>query len=233
MDTLLPSHTARAARRTRKPVFRGELALCMIVVLNSFAVDLMLVSGFGISSISSVPYLLSRVLPSLSLGTWTYLFQTVLVAVLMLLRKKFVPSYLLSFVVGVAFGKMLDLQLLWMAYLPLTAPLRILYFAISFAALSLGLALSNHCKLPIIPTDLFPRELAEVLGKPYQGIKTLFDLACLTVTVILCLVFFHGIIGVGVGTVLCALTLGKAVSHVGGGLADRFRFVSFLAPART
>ena len=36
-------------------VFRGEFALCIIAVLNSFAVYLMLYSGAGISSISSVP----------------------------------------------------------------------------------------------------------------------------------------------------------------------------------
>ena len=65
-------------------VFRGELALCIIAVLNSFAVYLMLYSGAGISSISSVPYIISEVLPVLSLGTWTYLFQTSLVAVVML-----------------------------------------------------------------------------------------------------------------------------------------------------
>lgn len=93
-------------------VFRGEFALCINAVLNSFAVYLMLYSGAGISSISSVPYIISEVLPVLSLGTWTYLFQTSLVAVLMLLRRKFVPSYLLAFLVGFAFGEMMDVHAL-------------------------------------------------------------------------------------------------------------------------
>lgn len=53
-------------------IFRGEQALCIIAVLNSFAVYLMLYSGAGISSISSVPYVISEVLPIWSLGTWTY-----------------------------------------------------------------------------------------------------------------------------------------------------------------
>ena len=157
-------------------VFRGELALCIIAVLNSFAVYLMLYSGAGISSISSVPYIISEVLPVLSLGTWTYLFQTSLVAVLMLLRRKFVPSYLLAFLVGFAFGEMMDVHALWIDKLPLTPVLRVVYFLISFAALTLGIALSNHCKLPIIPTDLFPRELAVILNKPYKTVKTRFDL---------------------------------------------------------
>ena len=218
-----------------KPVFRGELALVIIAVLNSFAVDLMLFSGFGISSISSVPYVIAKVLPDLSLGTWTYLFQTALVAVLMLLRRKFVPSYLLSFVVGVAFGKMMDVHMLWISRLPVSPPLSVLYLAVSFLALSLGIGLSNHCRLPIIPTDLFPRELAVILERPYRAVKTAFDLSCLTLTVLLSLLFLHGLAGIGIGTVLCALTMGRSVSAAGKVLTDRFTFTSFLdrsQPAR-
>lgn len=211
-------------------VFRGEFALCIIAVLNSFAVYLMLYSGAGISSISSVPYIISEVLPVLSLGTWTYLFQTSLVAVLMLLRRKFVPSYLLAFLVGFAFGEMMDIHALWIDKLPLTPVLRVVYFLISFAALTLGIALSNHCKLPIIPTDLFPRELAVILNKPYKTVKTRFDLGCLTVTVVLSLLFLHGIRGIGIGTVFCALVMGWCIFWVGERLTRHFVFVSFLAP---
>ena len=56
---------------TRKP-FRGELALAVAVVINSFSVVLMLYSGAGISTISGVPYAFSEVLTFFSLGTWTY-----------------------------------------------------------------------------------------------------------------------------------------------------------------
>ena len=37
-------------------IFRGELALALAVIINSFGVVLMLHSGAGISAISSVPY---------------------------------------------------------------------------------------------------------------------------------------------------------------------------------
>ena len=90
------------------PVFRGELALLLAVAINSFGVVLMLFSGTGISAISSVPYAFSCVFPAVTLGTWTYIFQGLLVLALMILRKKFVPQYLFSFVVGFVFGELLD-----------------------------------------------------------------------------------------------------------------------------
>ena len=72
---------------------RGEAALIFAVIINSLGVLLMLQSGSGISAISSVPYAFNLVFPKLTLGTWTYLFQGTL-ALLMILRKKFVTSYL-------------------------------------------------------------------------------------------------------------------------------------------
>ena len=86
---------------------RGELALLVAVLINSFGVVLMLHSGAGISAISSVPFAFSEVFTRISLGTWTYLFQGVLVLSLMILRKRFVPQYLFSFVVGFVFGELL------------------------------------------------------------------------------------------------------------------------------
>lgn len=96
-----------------KKLFRGEAALGAAVIINSLGVVLMLYSGAGISAISSVPYAFSEVLPALTLGTWTYIFQGLLVFTLMIMRKKFVPSYLFSFIVGFVFGKLLDLHEMW------------------------------------------------------------------------------------------------------------------------
>ena len=95
---------------SNKLAVRGELALIAMVIMNSAGVLLMLHSGSGISAISSVPYGFQQVFPQLTLGTWTYMFQGLLVLVLMLLRRKFMPSYLFSFVVGFVFGKLMDLE---------------------------------------------------------------------------------------------------------------------------
>lgn len=102
----------------KRTVFRGELALFITVMINSFGVVLMLYSGAGISAISSVPFAFSEVAPVISLGTWTYIFQAALILSLMIMRKKFVPAYLFSFVVGFAFSELLDLHEAWIDILP-------------------------------------------------------------------------------------------------------------------
>ena len=204
-------------------IISGELALVLVVVMNSFGVVLMLYSGSGISAISGVPYAFSEVIKNISLGTFTYIFQTLLVLVLMILRKKFVWEYLFSFVVGFCFGKFVDIHAAWINHLPLTITSRIIYFIISYFILAFGIALSNRCGLPIIPTDLFPRELSDIIKIPYA--KITFDVTCLLTTAILTFVFLGHIKGLGIGTVLAAFTMGKSISFIGKLLDKKIEFI--------
>ena len=216
------------AVKHEKHLWRGEGALALAVCINSLGVVLMLYSGSGISAISSVPYAFSEVLPRLSLGTWTYLFQGALVLSLMVLRRRFVPSYLFSFVVGFVFGELLDLHELWVNLLPQGLGWRVAYFVVSYLLISFGIALSNRCGLPIIPTDLFPRELVQITGAGYPKIKISFDLICLAATAGMTFLFLGHLDGLGVGTVLAAFTMGKAVGLMGTWLDERVCFVCVL-----
>lgn len=202
----------------------GELTLIISVMINSFGVVLMLYSGAGISAISSVPYAFSRVFQHVTLGTWTYIFQGTLVLSLMILRKRFVPQYLFSFVVGFTFGELLDVHELWIGILPYTIPWRIVYFAASYVLLCIGIALANRCGLPITPTDLFPRELSQIISVDYSKIKITFDVTCLIVTAVLTGYFLRHIEGLGIGTVLAAFTMGKGIGIIGSLIDKKYRF---------
>lgn len=190
------------------------------MIINSFGVVLMLYSGAGISAISSVPFAFSKVLPVLLLGTWTYIFQGLLVLSLMIMRKRFVPSYLISFVVGFVFGKLLDVHELWINILPDNITMRIVYFILSYIILCFGIAISNRCLHPITPTDLFPRELADITKVSYSKIKIGFDVSCLAVTAGLTFFFLGHLDGLGIGIIVAAFTMGKGVS-IAGNLIDR------------
>ena len=212
-----------------RPVLRGELVLVLAVIINSIGVLLMLHSGSGISAISSVPYAFNLVLPTLSLGTWTYIFQGLLVCVLMILRRKFVPAYLFSFVVGFCFGEMMDINELWVDHLPLSIPLRVAYFILSYLILCFGIALSNRCKLPVIPTDLFPRDLSGIIRRPYPKVKITFDVTRLFLTACMTFLCLGHISGLGIGTVAAAFTMGKTIGLIGDAIDKKVEFVSVLS----
>ncbi len=172
-----------------KKLFRGEAALALAVLINSFGVVLMLYSGAGILS-------------------------------LMIMRKKFVTSYLFSFAVGFVFSELLDVHELWINVLPSSLAWRIVYFIISYVLICIGIALSNRCQLPIVPTDLFPRELADIKKIAYPKIKIGFDVTCLAVTAGLTFFCLGRIDGLGIGTIL----------GIAGNIIDKqFYFKSFMS----
>lgn len=104
-----------------------------------------------------------------------------------------------------------------------------MYFVISYLLISFGIALSNRCQLPIIPTDLFPRELSHIINVGYPKVKISFDVSCLAVTAVMTLVFLGHIDDLGIGTILAAFTMGKMVGIMGAKLDERYRFISFLS----
>ena len=91
----------------------------------------------------------------------------------------------------------------------------------------IGIALSNRCGLPIIPTDLFPRELSEIIKVKYSKVKVSFDVICLTITACMTGLILGHINGLGIGTVLAAFTMGKVIGLIGDEMDKHFRFVNF------
>lgn len=210
----------------------GELGLFFTIIINSLAVSLMTKSNLGIASISSVPYVFSIAFPVLSFGTWNYLFQTLLVISLMILSKKIQWEYGFSFAVGLAFGRMIDIHSGWLAMLPESMFMRSLYFIMGFFMMCVGICVANNSLMPIIPTDTFPRDLTRLLKKPYNRIKTTFDLTCLTTTLVISLCILHKLAGVGAGTVLCALFAGKTISVIQRWFDKHIKFYRFTYRAR-
>ena len=104
----------------------------------------------------------------------------------------------------------------------------IFYFIMCYLLISFGIALSNRCCLPIVPTDLFPRELVQITGIQYPKIKISFDVICLAVTAGLTEIFLGHLDGLGIGTIFAAFTMGKCVGIIGNWLDHGFRFTSFL-----
>lgn len=137
-----------------------------------------------------------------SFGVVLMLYSGALILSLMIMRKKFVTSYLFSFAVGFVFSELLDVHELWINVLPSSLAWRIVYFIISYVLICIGIALSNRCQLPIVPTDLFPRELADIAKIAYPKIKIGFDVTCLAVTAGLTFFGLGRIDGLGIGTIL-------------------------------
>lgn len=70
--------------------------------------------------------------------------------------------------------------------------------------------------------------IAIIINRPYSKVKITFDVTCLFITA--CMTYFAlgKILGLGIGTVVAAFTMGKGVAIAGKLIDRKFAFVSFL-----
>lgn len=204
-------HSFHLHRKT----FSGEYALVLALLLDSLGVELQVKSGLGISCISSVSYVLSQIFTGLSFGTWNYLVQIFVLALLVVLTRQWKLGYLVSLVLSVAFGSLLDVFAA-----VLTAPVTVMgqavCYAVGFCVTCFSMWMLQRCLMPIMPFDTFNRDMTSFFHWNYRTFNTAFNLLCLGISVSLALVFTGHLVGIGLGTVISALCTGTLVSAIGG-----------------
>ena len=76
--------------------------------------------------------------------------------------------------------------------------------------------------------SLLPRELTVITSLGYSKIKIGFDALCITATAAMTYFAPGHISGLGIGTVLAALTMGKIIDIFGTQMDKRFTFRAYL-----
>lgn len=184
------------------------------VAINSFGVAFITKSALGTSQISSVPYVLSLQFSGLSFGMCTFLFNMLFILVqIVLLKREFRPIQFLQIAVNVLFSSLIDVSMavLWF-FQPETLPVRLVSLLVGCAILAVGISIEVAPDTLVVPGEGIVRAISLVSGKRFGTIKVYFDVTLIVIAVALSLVFFGKLNGIGVGTVVSALTVGKFVN---------------------
>lgn len=204
--------------------FYGEFALLLGLLVNACAVAFFAKSDLGMSTLSLASFVMSRIFPRFSLGTWSYIIQCALIVVLVLLIRKVAPGFIFSFFLAILYGLLIDLFSFFIAGLPFSIRARVIYYLIGFSGLSTGTAFLIQSEMPILPFDTFMREISAHFSIPYRTLRTWFDLSTVAISAALGYWRLGSFVGIGAGTLLNALFIGLAVSRVAKFLDRRYRF---------
>ena len=212
---------ARDANRPQQPVDRKPYSTRSLIlryaafiiglVINSFGVVFITKGALGTSPISSVPYVLSLRFPALSFGVTTFIVNVVFVAVeIALLRADFRPFDLLQLVANLLFSACIDLSTGLLSWLdPQTLPTQLASVVVGCAILAFGLAVEVAPNVLVVPGEGVVRAIAATARARFGTVKNIFDITLVAIAVVLSLLFFGGINGLGLGTVISALLVGR------------------------
>lgn len=208
----------------KKRTIPAELVYALSLLILSLSVAMLTAADFGVSMIVAPSYILSLRFPTLTIGQWEYVLQTVLLVIFCLLMRQIKWTYFTAFLTGVIYGTLLDL---WRAVIPLfdpavtppgsmAMPVRIVLFLLGVPMTSLAVALVFRVYLYPQMCDFFVKGVAIRFSLDQTKTKRIFDAACLAISCGMTLVLFGEFRGIGVGTVIITLVNGLLIGRFGG-----------------
>ena len=183
------------------------------VMINSFGVALITKAALGTSPISSVPYVLSlKFTPTL--GEFTFVMNLAFIALQpILLRRDYKPIQLLQVFVNLLFSWFIDVSMNLLGWFePQNIVVELIALLLGCAVLGFGISVEVAPDVLRVPGEGLVGALAQVTKIRFGSVKVAFDVTLVAISLTLSLIFFHGLNGLGLGTVISALIVGRFVN---------------------
>lgn len=211
--------------------FYTEAAYVLALFILSFGTALMERADFGVGMVVAPSYILhlevSRFLPFFSFGVAEFTVQALVIVLTMLLLRRVRPLYLFAFVSAMLSGITLDLAVAVIGLIPFEGfGARLVYFVSGMVLGSAGVAFMFNTYIPPGAYEQFVKELTAHFGLNVARTKTVYDVSCLVIGVVMSFAFFGlGVFnGIGWGTLVSAVFNGSLIGMFNGLYKKVFSF---------
>ena len=171
-------------------------------------------SDLGTSPISAIPYTMSLIIPALTYGNWTIIWNIMMVIsqFAMLRKKSEIPQLSIQILICFMLGYFVDFCMFLIA--PLSFEnyiLRLLMLVVGCALLAIGVYIQLIANVAMSPGDGHARVLAQVTKGDYSKVRIAQDMSFTAAAAIISLIFLHGLKGAREGTIISAFLVGYIV----------------------
>lgn len=184
-----------------------------ILSINILALGIILNTrtDLGVAAFTSLFYAFSKV-NNISLGTASIILYLILIIVQICLVRKLTITIFLEIPFSLIFGYITDFydSLIKIRCSNLLSAYLLLLIAIIFV--SLGVYFSVSCNLIATPVESTVKTISQIYNLKFSLVKNVFDITMIIMTLLLCLVLQIPVYGIGMGTVLPALLVGRFIS---------------------
>lgn len=183
-----------------------------ILGLNFLALGIVLniTTGLGVAALSSSIYATSEIF-NLTLGTASIIWYLAFVIIQCILSKQITKEYLLEIPLSFAFGYLSDFYDYIIQMTPSSLIASILLLSVALLCISLGVYLTSETNLVLNPGDGIVKTISTVFHQPFYNIKNIFDISMIGCSLILSFITRSPIMGIGVGTIISAIMIGRLI----------------------
>lgn len=201
-----------------------HLLLLISLFIMTAGVAVCVRSHLGSSVISVLPYVFQsagkqHMVPALTIGQYTYIMNGILVlGQIIVLRRQFEMVQLFQLLVGFVFGSLIDLNMLFTAWLaPTSVVWQIVAQVVGCTILGFGIAMEVRCGSVTMPGEGFPVAISRVSGVDFPKVKIGVDTTLVVLGIVACFAFFGSWQWhiVGIGTLFAMFYVGYMVRLFG------------------
>ncbi len=193
-------------------ICRRILVFAVGLLVISLSIGFITKASLGTPPISSIPYSLSLIFPSLSLGNFTIIYSLLLVFLQLVILGKQADkvSLGLQVVISFVFGYFIDFGMMLLGdFSPEIYWERIVCVLIGCFGLAFGVYLQIVADFTMVPGDGFAYALSvRIKRKPYRVVRVCSDVSMIVIAAIIGYIGMGTTGGVREGTVICALLIG-------------------------
>ena len=193
-------------------ICRRILVFAMGLLVISLSIGFITKASLGTPPISSIPYSLSLIFPSLTLGNFTIVYSLLLVLLQLVILGKEADkiSLGLQVIISFVFGYFIDFGLMILGdFSPEIYWERIACVLIGCFGLAFGVYLQIVADFTMVPGDGFAYALSvRIKRKPYRVVRVCSDVTMIVIAALIGMVAMGTPGGVREGTVICALLIG-------------------------
>lgn len=179
-------------------------------------------SSLGVSPVGSLANVIYQIgldlnISFVSLGNCTTAVYCLYILVeLLILRREFKPQMLLQLVASILFGWMVNWATAMLSFLPAPSNygIQMVYLLCSIPMVALGVMLYLSPNILPTPGEGMSLAISSKTGLSIGTSKTVFDCSLVVLSALVSLVYFHGLVGVREGTVICALLVGFVMKQM-------------------
>lgn len=198
----------------KKELFKRYLLFIISLFFTALGVALTKKAELGVSPNSSVPNILSLKFTDISMGTWLFLWNCLLLLLqIFILRKNFQLIQLLQIPLSFLFGYFTDFGMWCVSFINVNSYiLRLLLVVLGVAVLAFGIALAVIADVIMNSGEAFVKAVSDTSNKDFSNVKIVFDVSYVILSVVLSLLLFNfQIVGTREGTVIAAFGTGLMV----------------------
>ena len=210
-----------------KSINRIIIYICGIFLLALGGV-LAIKSNLGASPISSLPLSISKV-SSISLGTAAAILFTIYVGMqIILLKRDFKMIQLLQIVFAILFGQIMNFFNLIININVDSFYIRIFICILSFFITSLGIVFTITADIVPVAPDGLSQAISKKARIDFGKAKIYFDCVIVILSGSILLFNGKGLDGLGIGTILSALLVGRIVAYINKSLKHKIEYICFI-----